>query len=127
MILKLEYLLGSIVCVKTLEPLKIIPSKDVGCYPYQTKLGWCIVGPIWNVAVKDVSTGKLSRYHFLIQNAGKDEYRTDVWTDLLQWLQSERSSDWEDRWESWAAIKEWQAIKDWQEICRSFGCRHKEG
>ena len=59
-------------CMKALEPLKIIPSKDGGPYAYQTKLGWCIVGPIQNVghqnslkcngvAVKDASTGKLSR------------------------------------------------------------------
>ena len=36
-------------CMKALEPLKIIPSKDGGPYAYQTKLGWCIVGPIQNV------------------------------------------------------------------------------
>ena len=70
-------------CMKALEPLKIIPSKDGGPYAYQTKLGWCIVRPIQNnghqnslkcsrVAVKDVSTGKLSRHYFLIENASKD-------------------------------------------------------
>ena len=70
-------------CMKALEPLKIIPSKDGGPYAYQTKLGWCIVGPIQNVghqnslkynrvAVKDASNGKLSRHHFLIENASKD-------------------------------------------------------
>ena len=70
-------------CIKALEPLKIIPSKDGGPYAYQTKLGWCIVGPIQNVghqnslkcnrgAVKDASSGKLSRHHFLIENASKD-------------------------------------------------------
>ena len=70
-------------CMKALEPLKIIPSKDGGPYAYQTKLGWCIVGPIQNVghqnslkcnrvAVKDASSGKLSRHHFLIENASKD-------------------------------------------------------
>ena len=70
-------------CMKALEPLKIIPSKDGGPYAYQTKLGWCIVGPIQNVghqnslkcnrvAMKDASTVKLSRHHFLIENASKD-------------------------------------------------------
>ena len=60
-----------------------VPSKDGGPYVYQTKLGWCIVGPIQNVghqnslkcnrgAVKDASSGKLSRHHFLIENASKD-------------------------------------------------------
>ena len=70
-------------CMKALRPLKIIPRKDDGPYAYQTKLGCFIAGPIQNaghqnllkckrVAVKDVSTGKLKRHHFLIENAGKD-------------------------------------------------------
>ena len=36
-------------CMKALELLKVIPSKDGGPYPYQTKLGWCIVRLIQNV------------------------------------------------------------------------------
>ena len=70
-------------CMKAMELLKIIPKKDGGPCAYQTKLGWCIVGPIQNVghqnslkcnrvAMKDASTGKLSRHHFLIENASKD-------------------------------------------------------
>ena len=70
-------------CMLALEPLKIIPSKDGGPYGYQTILGWCIVGPTQNVghqnplkcnrvAVKDASTGKSSRHHFLIENGSKD-------------------------------------------------------
>ena len=70
-------------CRKALVPLKIIPIKDGGPYVYQTKLGWCIVGPIQNVghqnslkcnrvAVKDASTGNISRHDFLIENASKD-------------------------------------------------------
>ena len=62
-------------CIKALEPLKIIPSKDGGPYAYQTILGWCIVGPIQNVghqnplkcnrvAVKDASTGKIIKASF---------------------------------------------------------------
>ena len=52
-------------------------------YAYQIKFCWCIVGPIKNfdhqnelgfkrVSVKDESTGKLARHHFLIENASKD-------------------------------------------------------
>ena len=69
--------------MKTLEPLKITPSKDYGPYEYQTKLAQCNVGPIQNaghqhslkrnrVSVKDAPTGKLARHHFLIEKAGKD-------------------------------------------------------
>ena len=60
----------------------MVPEKG-GPYAYQLKLGWCIIGPIQDVghqnslkcnsvAVKDASTGKLSRHHFLIEDAGKD-------------------------------------------------------
>ena len=70
-------------CMKAMELLKIIPKKDGGPCAYQTKLGWCTVGPIQNVghqnslkcnrgAVKDVSTGKLSRHHFFVENASID-------------------------------------------------------
>ena len=70
-------------CMKVLEPLKIIPSKNDGPYAYQTALGWCTVGPRQNVvhqnslkfnrvAVKDESTSKLARHHFLIENACKN-------------------------------------------------------
>ena len=69
-------------CLKALEPLRIIPSKDAGPYAYQIKLSWCIVGSIQNVGhlnslkcnrvpVKDESTSKLARHHFLIENADK--------------------------------------------------------
>ena len=35
-------------CMKALEPMKIIPSKEDSPYAYKTLLGWCIVGPILN-------------------------------------------------------------------------------
>ena len=33
-------------CTKALEPLNIIPRYNNGPYAFQTKLGWCIVGPV---------------------------------------------------------------------------------
>ena len=56
-------------CMKALEALKIIPSKDDGPYAYQARLGWCIVGLMQiaghqnslkrnSVAVMDASTEK---------------------------------------------------------------------
>lgn len=64
--------------MKSLELLKIIPRKDGGHYAYQTKLVWCIVRLIQNagyenslkcsrVAVKNGSTDKLTKHHFLIE------------------------------------------------------------
>ena len=74
--IEIGMLLGSI------NILKIVTSKDGGPYACQTKLGWCIVGPMQHVghenslkcnrvAVKDASTGKLSR-HFIVENTDKD-------------------------------------------------------
>ena len=39
--------------MKSLEPLKVIGSNNGGPYVYQTRLGWCIVGPISNMVGKD--------------------------------------------------------------------------
>ena len=70
-------------CMKALEPVKIIPSKNNGPYAYKTLLGWCIVGPIINmnaernischrVAVKDAISSKLAAHHFEVEKSVKD-------------------------------------------------------
>ena len=70
-------------CMKALEPMKIIPSKEDGPYAYKTLLGWCIVGPIINtetersischrVAVKDVTSSRLAPHHFGVEKSIKD-------------------------------------------------------
>ena len=40
-------------CRKVWEPLKVIASNNGGSYAYQTRLEWCIVGPISNMVGKD--------------------------------------------------------------------------
>ena len=40
-------------CMKAVEPLKVIASNNGGPFVYQTRLGWCIVGPINNMVGKD--------------------------------------------------------------------------
>ena len=66
-------------CMKALEPLEIISSRNDGSYAYRTNLGWCIVGPIVNkssnksvkfnhIAVKDVVSQKVASYHFKIDS-----------------------------------------------------------
>ena len=66
-------------CMKALEPLEIISSRNDGPHAYRTKLGWCIVGPIVNkssnksvkcnrMAVKDVISGKVASHNFKIDN-----------------------------------------------------------
>ena len=33
-------------CMKALEPIDVIPSKNNGPYAIKTRLGWCIVGHV---------------------------------------------------------------------------------
>ncbi|XP_066911620.1 uncharacterized protein [Clytia hemisphaerica] len=42
---KVGLLIGSN-CAKALEPLKVIPSRGEGPYAFQSRLGWCVVGPL---------------------------------------------------------------------------------
>ena len=67
-------------CIKALEPLEIISSRNDGPYAQRTKLGWCIVGRIINkssnksvkcnhIAVKDVISGKVASHHFKIDRS----------------------------------------------------------
>ena len=71
-------------CMKALEPMEIISSRNGGPYPYRTKLGWCIVGPITTsrndgsvkchgIAVKDVASGKMAPHHFVLDDEPKIE------------------------------------------------------
>ena len=70
-------------CMKALESIEIISSRNGGLYAYKTKLGWCIVGPITSrndgsvkchrIAVKDVASGKKSPHHFVLHNKPKKE------------------------------------------------------
>ena len=39
-------------CMKALETMKIIQSKEDGPYAYKTLFGWCIVGPIINTEIE---------------------------------------------------------------------------
>ena len=69
-------------CMKALEPMEIISSRNGGPYTYRTKLGWCIVGPITTsrndssvkchrIAVKDVASGKIAPHHFVLDDETK--------------------------------------------------------
>ena len=62
-------------CMKALEPMEIISSRNGGPYAYRTKLGWCLVGPVTTSrsdgpvkchrkALKDVASGKMTPHHF---------------------------------------------------------------
>ena len=64
-------------CRKALEPLNIIPSCDNGPYAFQTRLGWCIVGPVnrgnrkgrscSRISVKMADTNGIGRHHFQVK------------------------------------------------------------
>ena len=70
-------------CIKALEPMKIILSKEDGPYAWKTLLGWCIVGPIINtetdriischqVVVKETISSRLAPHHFGFEKSVKD-------------------------------------------------------
>ena len=118
-------------CMKALEPLKIIPSKDGGPYAKQAKLGWCIGGPIQNawhqsslksnrVAVKeDASTGKLARHHFLIENTGKDMSVAQMFKQMYHNCFNEKGT------------QIGKIDRNIEQLSKNdkngyFGCRHKE-
>ena len=111
---------------------KLFPSKDGGPYGYQTKLGWCIVGPIQNdgyqnslkcnsVAVKDESTGKLARHHFFIQNAGKDMSVKQMFKQMYYNGFNEKGTQ---IGKIDGNIE--QLLKNDKRFLENFGCRHKE-
>ena len=69
--------------MKSLEPLKVIGSNNGGPYVYQTRLGWCIVGPISNmvgkdsigcprIAVQDAIISKITDHQFVVEESMKD-------------------------------------------------------
>ena len=69
--------------MKALESLKVILSVDDDPYAYQTRLGWCIVGPILNMvdkrsvacnraAVIDTTSSNISSHHFVMEETMKE-------------------------------------------------------
>ena len=70
-------------CMKALEPIKIIHSKDGGPYTYKTRLGWCVFRPINciskgittscnYVAVRDVASSKFASHYVAMEKSFKD-------------------------------------------------------
>ena len=123
--------------MKALEFLIVITTKMVVLMHQtkqnQTKLCWCIVGSIQNVThenslksnrvtVKDTLTGKLSRHHFLIENASKDMSIEQMFEQMYynEFTEKEAQIGKVD------GNLEQLSKNEWQEISRNFGCIHKE-
>lgn len=71
-------------CIKSLEPMEIISSRNGGPYAYRKNLGWCIVGPkaksrsdgsvkCHRIEVNDVVSGKMAPHHFALDDKPKAE------------------------------------------------------
>ena len=69
--------------MKALEPLKVIASNNGRPYAFQTRLGWCIVGPINNmvgkelfgchcIAVPDAISSTIADHQFVVEESMKD-------------------------------------------------------
>ena len=84
-------------CPKALEPLEVIPSHDDGPYAFNTRLGWCVVGPLsssnsdvkqasvqchrtrimemnstWSAT--DIVSGSPAKHHFVEASEAKDKF-----------------------------------------------------
>ena len=71
-------------CMKALESIEIISSRNGGPYSYRKKLRWGILRPITTsrndgsvkchrIAVKDVASGKMAPHHFVLDEEPKIE------------------------------------------------------
>ena len=80
-------------CPEALEPQEAISGQGDGPYAFNTKLGWCVVGPISDgsyqnrfhcnrILVEDHAIGKIATHHFAIPKC----VREDGITDLLKKL-----------------------------------------
>ena len=72
---KVGILIGSN-CPKLIEPLNVIPSKDEGPYAFETRLGWCVVGPL-NSEAPSFSCHKVSVKDNGVENMLKRLYEIE--------------------------------------------------
>ena len=75
-------------CVKALEPLEILQSRNEGPYAFKTRLGWCIVGPVSQnnkntvscnrIAVRQADTKQVGTHFFQVGNHVHDNEVPDM-------------------------------------------------
>ena len=75
-------------CVKTLEPLEILQSRNEGPYVFKTRLGWYIVGPVSQnnkntvsrnrIAVRQADTEQVVTHFFQVENQVHDNEVPDM-------------------------------------------------
>ena len=56
-------------CPKAIQPIQVIPSSNEGPYAFRTKLGWCIVGPLFH---RNLSSYTSCRHVFVHQTQLRD-------------------------------------------------------
>ena len=82
-------------CIKVLEPLTVIASNNGGPYAYQTRLGWCIIGPIGNMVGKDsigchriavqyAISSKIADHQFVVEESMKDISLEEMFQEMHQ-------------------------------------------
>ena len=69
-------------CVKALEPLEILQSRNEGPYGFKTRLGWCVVGPVSQnnkntefrnrIAVRQADNKQVGTHFFQVENKVHD-------------------------------------------------------
>ena len=80
-------------CMKALQPIDVIPSKNNGPYTIKTRLGWCIVGPVNStrsrqgihcnqIAVKQADTKAVGKHYFQTKTSVEENDVRDMLTRL---------------------------------------------
>ena len=109
-------LLVGLNCPRAQEPYESIHGKDNTPYAVRYALGWCVMGPVRNLGdtkikcnriklqypSSDVNNEAISKHHFAITEAVKDNYVTDklkeMWsTDFIETNGDEKALSFEDK------------------------------
>ena len=80
-------------CLKALEPIDVIPSKNNGSYAIKTRLGWCVVGPVNGtrsrqgihcnqIAMKQADTKAVGKHYFQTKTSVEENDVRDMLTRL---------------------------------------------
>ena len=75
-------------CVKALEPLEIMQSRNEGPFAFKTRLGWCIVGPVNQnikntvfcnrISVRQADIKQVGTHFFQVENKVHDNELPDM-------------------------------------------------
>ena len=82
-------------CVKALESLEILQSRNEGLYAFKARLGWCLVGPVTQnnknpiscnrTAVRQADTKQVCTHFFQVENKVHNNEIPDMLKKIYNW------------------------------------------